>query len=97
MRTSLVGTLMRLLLVVPAACWLLYAFHHFLGAAFPDYGLLVSMPMDGELHFEQGTLHTAKGGIVVLDFGPWWLASLLASVLVLLVFAWRGCRLERAG
>jgi hypothetical protein len=91
MRTPLLGTLARLLLVVPAAGWLLYAFQQFLGAPFPDRGLIVSLPMDGELHFERGTIHAVSGAVHAIDFGPWWLVSLIASVLVLLAFAWRGC------
>jgi len=90
MRSGL-GSIAGLLLVLPAAGWLLYAFHHFLGAPFPDHGLIVSLPMHGELHFQQGVVRAVSGSASLIDFGPWWLISLLASVLVLLVFALRGC------
>ena len=85
------GSIAGLLLVLPAAGWLLYACHHFFGGPFPARGLIVSLPMDGELHFEHGVVRMVSGGSSVIDFGPWWLVSLLASVLVLLLFALRGC------
>jgi len=90
MRSGL-GSIAGLLLVLPAAGWLLYACHHFFGGPFPARGLIVSLPLAGELHFEQGVVRTVSGSASIIDFGPWWLVSLLASVLVLLIFALRGC------
>src|SRR5262245_45836177 len=86
------GTVARLLLVLPAAGWLLFAFQRFLGGPFPSRGLIVSLPLNGELHFENGVIRAVSGGTSVIDFGPWWLVSLLSAVLVLTAFALRGCR-----
>lgn len=80
-----------LILVVAAAAWLTQASLRFLGSPFPGYGIWISVPMDGALHFERGTLKTISGSTHAVDFSPWWLPSIAASIVLLLALAVRGC------
>ena len=47
--------------------------------------------MNGAVHFENGNLRTISGSIHAIDFSPWWLPSMAASIALLLVLAVRGC------
>ena len=85
-----------LTLAVVAAAWLAHAAFRFLAWPFPGTGILISAPMDGALHFEGGNLKTISGGIRAVDFSPWWLPSIAASIVLLLGLAVRGCLVSRA-
>ena len=87
----------RLILALAAAAWLAHAAFRFLGSPFPDYGMWISVPMDGSVQFEKGTLKTGTGGIHAIDFSPWWLPSMAVSIALLLALAVRGSLVRGAG
>jgi len=64
-------------LVLAAAAWLAWAGVWLLGAPFPERGMLFTVPVESNLHFEHGTLlATSSGAVRMLDFSAWWSLAL---------------------
>jgi hypothetical protein len=77
--------------VAASALWLAYAWVRFLGAAFPERGVVITLPINGSVQFENGVLHSVSGPVRLLDYGGWWAGAFGGPFLLIVVMAVYGC------
>lgn len=80
-----------LVVVVASALWLAYSWVRFLGAAFPERGVVITLPINGSAQFENGVLHTVSGPVRLIDYGGWWAGAFGGPFLAIVVMAVYGC------
>lgn len=77
--------------VVASALWLASSWVRFLGAAFPGRGVVITLPIEGSLRFENGVLRDASGPVRLIDYSGWWAGAFGGPFLVIVAMALYGC------
>jgi hypothetical protein len=79
-------------LVLAAAAWLFWSGVWFLGPAWPGRGVVISVPFDGSVTWNAGSLRVETGAVRLIDHGGWWMLGIGGPLALLVGFAWLGCR-----